>query len=89
MTSLTDIARHRYQTGEYGNAHIQMCTQDWHNTRTARPAPTPPPAWSPEYDPMAQLLSIPIVLDESVPAGRWRLVDNSTRDVITEGTFDA
>jgi hypothetical protein len=87
--SLDDIVRQRYETGAYGNAHIRMHRAGWEHALATWPKPgPPPPIWSPEHA-LTQLLSVPIVLDDSMPLGQWQLVDNTTDDVITEGTFDA
>lgn len=89
MADLQTIVRQRYETGAYGNAHLRMHRTDWDHARATWPPTGPqPPIWSPEHA-MKQLLSIPILLDDSMPVGHWQLVDNTTRDVVTEGTFDA
>jgi hypothetical protein len=82
-TTLTDIVRRRYETGEYGNAHFAMSSA----TVTAIREPTPktefkPPAYLGGR--FGDLLSIPVRVDETLPEGAWRLVDNSTGDVIVE-----
>jgi hypothetical protein len=78
------IVKSRWETGAYGDVHFVMPEATW----TSMPRPEPDPSAMPTFglpDPMRALLSIPIVRDDSMPAGSWKLVTNSTKDVRHEG----
>lgn len=83
MSALSEIARKRYETGAYSNSHLRM-------TRAALAALCeqipPPPTFG--LNPLGQLMSIPIRIDESVPAGEWQLADNALDAVIRTGRID-
>lgn len=89
MITMTDIVRTRYQTGAYGGTHFRLAAATQDQIRATTPSTTPRPAWMPAPDLMSQYLSIPIVLDETVPVGHWRLVDDADPEtVVAEGTLD-
>lgn len=79
------IVKHRYETGAYGNAHFRMPSALWAEMRESAP-PRPAPLFGgPALD---QLLAIPILVDEDLPARAWQLVDNTSKDVLFEGVFE-
>lgn len=79
MTTIKDIVKRRYESGAYGNAHFRMRPEDFDAIlRTIRREFRP--------DPVTDLLSIPVVTDERLPAGQWRLIDNTTEDVLFMGS---
>lgn len=81
--SITEIVRRRYTTGEYGGTHFRMPSALWAELRETVPPPGPEPLFGgPRLD---QLLAIPIVVDDELPAGTWRLVDTATKAVLFEG----
>lgn len=61
-------------TGAFGNSHLAVRSLD----DLIRYRPTTPPKMPWERDPIAEMLGIPIRLDESMSPGEWRLVDNAT-----------
>lgn len=79
LEGVTAIVKHRYETGAYGNAHLAMSAA----TLTAFCALAPPaPPRMPTYGSIGDLLAIPIRVDEDLPDGAWRPIDNSSGDVI-------
>lgn len=79
MSRLNDIVRERYATGAHGRAHIAMaCT-----TFDALPRPDRP---ADPWQQLADLLAIPVVLDNTLPAGTWQLVDTDTGTVLEKGS---
>ena len=78
--TLTDIVRTRYETGAYGNTHLAMA----HATMLSQPRGEPQPPWL--RNPLGDLLSIPVAVDDAMPAGAWRLVDNGSGETIHEGS---
>jgi hypothetical protein len=83
-TTIIDIVKRRHKTGEYGNAHFAMPASTMSALRAATPKPKfEPPAYLGGR--LGDLLSIPVHIDEMLPEGAWRLVGNSTGEVIAEG----
>ncbi len=80
MSDLTEIVKQHYETGCYGAAHLRMQLPSFDEIKRAYRPPAPSP-----FDGLQQLMSIPIVVDEDVPAGEWRLVDNSTGETLATG----
>lgn len=86
LTGMTEIVRHRFETGEYGNAHFKMPRSLWDEMCAAAPPMAPEPAWRRALSsPLGDLLAIPVVVDDTLPPGTWRLVDSSTREILYEG----
>lgn len=83
LTEINAIVKHRYQTGAYGNAHLKMPRPLWDDVCATAPTPKPEPAWWPGG--LDALFGIPIVVDDTLPPGMWRLVDNTTREILQEG----
>ena len=83
---MTAIVKRRYETGEYGNAHFKVSPDVLSKMREHAPAPQPGPlrGWL-GGDLLGVLLAIPVVVDEELPAGTWRLVENGTGRIIHGG----
>jgi hypothetical protein len=84
--TLADLARRRYETGEYGHAHLALRRDDVDRL----PRPGKPRGFDPLHSgsTMAHLTGIPVVIDDELAPLRWELRDNSTKRVITAGTLD-
>jgi len=78
--TLIDIVRNRYETGAYGNAHLVMARA----TMLSQPRGEQQPSWL--RNPLGDLLSIPVVVDDAMAVGAWRLVDNGSGETIHEGS---
>jgi hypothetical protein len=83
LDAITEIVKERYQTGAYGNAHFVMSRSVLEAAKAAGPPPAPRMPWEPR--PLGDLLTIPVKVDDSMPNGAWRLVDNSTDEVLRSG----
>jgi hypothetical protein len=83
---ITEIVRHRYETGAYGNAHFAMSAATMAAIRES--APPPPKRFGATLGTLGDLLAIPVRIDEALPDGAWRLVDNSSGDVIRSSDGD-
>lgn len=84
MNELTELLRERHETWAHGHAVLRMSRASLDDFFASRPpAPTPRP-WEPQT---AWLTGIPVVVDDSVPAGRWRLNTPGTDDVLREGSL--
>lgn len=72
-SGLETVLRHHFKTGEYGDCRLAMCRELWLSmrdhflpkdmSRTVQP-------W--EFN-ATQLMSIPVVIDDNVPADYWEL----------------
>lgn len=75
------IVEKRWETGAFGTAHFLMPRD------LLDQMPRPEPDATPRLpDPFGDLLSIPIVVDDSLPAGAWRLVDTITKETLFTGS---
>lgn len=78
LAALTAIVRERHQSGAYGNCHLQAHPTVVERLKAATTPPErhPAPACAPDgwADAWRRLLAIPIVPDDSLPEGAWRLV---------------
>lgn len=90
LAELSAIARERYETGAYGDCHLRVASDVLDLMRELTPRE---PDW--RGGAVGSLMAIPIVVDDALPAGVWRLVrcsyDGSppyTRrdEVVQEGT---
>lgn len=84
---LTALTKERYETGAYGGCHLVIAADVLEAVRLT--APVEPPS---RLDfalgfaaPMQALLGIPIVVDELLEPGHWRLVETLTREIRREG----
>jgi hypothetical protein len=82
--TMTEIVKRRYETGEYGGTHFRMPSALWAALRESAPPPSPAPLFGAAN--LDALLGIPIVVDEELPAGTWRLVDTVSKAVLFEGS---
>jgi hypothetical protein len=80
-TELDAIVKRQYQTGDYSNAHLKVPKTLLDDMRTHRPPPLPD--WADRS--LGPIMGIRIVVDDALPDGEWRLVDNSTGDLLTSG----
>lgn len=82
---LSDIARQHHATGEYGGALLVVAEDVLEAMRERHAAPPKPAMTIPD---LAALLrsSIPLLVDAELPAGAWRLIDRTSKDVIAEGS---
>lgn len=78
LADLIDIVRERHETGAYGNCHLQVhpTVLERMKAATAPPERTPEPAWASGgwADAWKRLLAIPIVIDDTLPGGAWKLI---------------
>lgn len=81
--TLTDLCKERAETGKYGSARFVMnqLTIDQMIAKYAKPVTVPSWEWS-----VNDIVGIPMVVDDSLPDGTWRLVDSVTHEVLYEGT---
>lgn len=71
---LNEIIRDHHYTGAYAGCILRV-HPDVHTAIVATSTPsTPAPSWSPPRDPMKALFGIPIVIDNTLLAGSWRLM---------------
>ncbi|HEY4375765.1 MAG TPA: hypothetical protein VGM93_01345 [Acidimicrobiales bacterium] len=73
LADLTRLARERYE-GQHGDAHLRVHPGVWDLMRRDVPAKTPEPFGGLFANPFAQLVGLPIVVDDDLPPGDWRLV---------------
>jgi hypothetical protein len=87
---ITAIVKHRWETGDYGHAHFRVTTGVNATMRAQVPpsASRPGDAWSPPLGQLSDLMAIPVVIDDTLEAGQWKLVDNSTSEVLRVGQID-
>jgi hypothetical protein len=84
LSALTRIVKDRRETGAYGAACFKVTWPILEAMRAEQPAGPPKPRW--RTDPLGDLLSIPVTVDDTLPADTWRLVDVLTGAVLLEGT---
>ncbi|MEV4416135.1 hypothetical protein [Catellatospora sp. NPDC049609] len=77
--TLTGAMRRHHETGEYHGTHIRVSSA----TMDSLPRAAPRPAWAPNLD---ALLGLSVVIDDELPLGAWRLVDNRSGEVRLQGT---
>ncbi len=75
--SLTRLVREHYESGRHGDAHLILSAE----TCTALPRSAPPSPFALPPSPFALLLGIPIVVDDRLQPGEWRLVGNAEGEV--------
>lgn len=86
LAEITAIVKRRYETGEYGNAHFKVTPSILAEMLKHAPAPDPG-----SYlrgflgGSLGNLMSIPVVVDEEMPDGAWRLVENGTGEDLHAG----
>lgn len=87
LDGITEIVKERYQTGAYGNTHFAMSASTLAALKAVEPRwrqmPSPLPSFG--LPPVDALLSIPIRADDELPDGEWRLIDNTTDEVLRSG----
>jgi hypothetical protein len=83
-TELDTLVKERYA---HGHAHLKMPQALWDAMRARAPKREAKPAWmqSPE-ELLSRLMSIPIVVDDTLADGEWRLVDTDSDEVLRAGT---
>lgn len=79
LSEIRGILQRRYETGAHGTCHFRLTPAAWAVVREATPPQPPRQPWMGAS--LHELLSIPIVLDDELPDGEWRLVDR-TKDVV-------
>lgn len=82
VTTLHDIVKRHHETGCYGAAHLRMGQSVLDETKRTHPS-------SPSADPLALLMAIPVVVDEGIPGGEWRLVDTASGAILAIGWPDS
>lgn len=89
FSEINAIVKRRYETGEYGNAHfkvpVELLDEMRRHVKTSKPGSYPMPHL-PGYS-IGDLMGIPVLVDEDLPEGMWRLVDNSTGAVVHEARY--
>lgn len=80
---LTAIARERYETGAHAGTHLVIAPSVRPALFARHPESNPAP-WDPSGA-FARLVAIPVVVDEAVPPGGWRLVRDDDRSVVESG----
>ncbi len=85
LTAIPRIVRDRHTTGSYGSAHFRLNPTLADDMRSQTPPPSlREPAWL--GNPIGDLLSIPVRVDNTLPPDTWRLVDTLTGALLFEGT---
>lgn len=82
INEMNRILRNHYEFGSYPHTHFrisQVTIDRISQTVLGPPFPTPP---------ISLFFGIPIRIDPTVPVGHWRLADNSSEEVLGEGTFE-
>lgn len=80
ISELSEIAKHNYETGEYGDCILRVGTTVLSAMRSQMDKPPERPAWM-APDGAQALTGVRIVLDRSLPAANmWRLVRLGERD---------
>lgn len=93
LPGIRRIVRERWENPQlHGDAHFRINPADLDTIRSGSTTPPPRQPWGPM--PLDALLAIPIVLDDQVPAGRWRLAANAkdadgNHEIRDEGALDA
>ena len=72
--SVDEVAMTHYATGAYHGSHLEIAPDV---VKRHEPKPYP--------DPIDVLMGIPLVVDESLPEGGWRLIETSTGVTLYEG----
>lgn len=72
LAEITAIVRERYETGAYGDCHLRVA-DDVLDAVRALTTHEAEPKWR-MPDGMGQMLGIPLVRDDTLPAGGWQLV---------------
>lgn len=85
-TDLRELTKRRYETGEYGHAHLALRRDDMDHLRDRLPREKPPSFYQNLTGSLGILTGIPMVVDD-LPMLRWELRDNHTKRVITAGTL--
>lgn len=81
--TLTDFTRAEYTNPAHGDCHLRMSDLTYAAVRAHHAAPAPKRAvWMPPS--YAELVATPVVLDEAVPFGFWRLAKNADPAEVVE-----
>jgi hypothetical protein len=70
---LRDVLKQHAQTGQFGGCHLRMSADTLASCRAFTASPRRMP-WEPD---LGMLTGLSVVVDESVPYGRYRLRDNA------------
>ena len=76
---LTEIARDHWLTAVHANRHLRFAPDAWTDLRQNLTAPPSPPPFG---QTLGSLMGIRVVVDEGLPPGTWKLVDNATGEEI-------
>lgn len=87
LSEIKDILRRHHETGVYGGCYFRLAPTAWAVIRQATPPQPPRRPWMGAS--LHELLSIPIVLDDELPDGGWRLVDRTDDAVLFSGNVQA
>ena len=93
LAGIRRIVRERWENPQlHADVHFRINPADLDTIRSGSATAPPRQPWEPA--PLGDLLAIPIVLDDEVPAGRWRLAVNAkdadgNHEVREEGALDA
>lgn len=80
--TLTEFLRAEYHNPTHGDCHLRVSGATQTALRASL-APRPPrPEWQPAS--YAEMVGTPVVIDDAVPLGRWRLVRNADPDEVVE-----
>jgi hypothetical protein len=83
VTNLDDLVRERYETGAHGGTHLVVAP----DVVESMPRKPRPPVWAPHHAEAVidGLLGIPILVDQDMGPGAWRLVDTATKKTLRWG----
>jgi hypothetical protein len=87
LSEIKGILQRHHETGVYGGCHFRLTPTAWAVIRQATPPQPPLQPWMGAS--LHELLSIPIVIDDDLPDGEWRLVRPSTDEVLLSGRVNA
>lgn len=74
LVEITAIVWERHETGAYGDCRFDVALDVLDVMRTVPPAPVPEPWESGVIGGLGMLTGIPVVCDDALSDGQWRLV---------------
>jgi hypothetical protein len=84
---INEIVKTRYETGAYGDAAFRLSQATFDRLKSLAPPPETSVYPSPAR-PFGSLLDIPILIDESLPAGVWQLRDFNGEVLYDSGALE-
>jgi hypothetical protein len=89
LDEIKAIVKRQSETGEYCGTRFLLARELHEAVRAVAPPPTrtvPPLGESSML--ISGLLAIPVLVDESLPPGAWRLIDSRTDEILFSGQVE-